>query len=172
MKKRFTTGFFLLMLAFTYTVQAQEISITGIVTDSNTDTPIPGVNVVEKNTTNGVATDFDGNYTINVTNGSILVFSSLGYLTQEVTVNDQTNIDINLTEDAALLDEVVVVGYSTQKRESLTGSLQTVDGEELRSVTTPSVENMLNGKAPGVLWRPDREDLDLGAGSLSVDRRP
>lgn len=117
MKKRFTTGFFLLMLAFTYTVQAQEISITGIVTDSNTDTPIPGVNVVEKNTTNGVATDFDGNYTINVTNGSILVFSSLGYLTQEVTVNDQTNIDINLTEDAALLDEVVVVGYSTQKRE-------------------------------------------------------
>lgn len=154
MKKRFTTGFFLLMLAFTYTVQAQEISITGIVTDSNTDTPIPGVNVVEKNTTNGVATDFDGNYTINVTNGSILVFSSLGYLTQEVTVNDQTNIDINLTEDAALLDEVVVVGYSTQKRESLTGSLQTVDGEELRSVTTPSVENMLNGKAPGVFVAP------------------
>lgn len=154
MKKTINKGLFLLMLIFTFAAQAQEISITGVVTDASSATPIPGVNVVEKNTTNGVATDFDGNYSINVTSGSVLVFSSLGYLSQEITITNQTNIDISLVEDAALLDEVVVVGYSTQKRESLTGSLQTVDGEELRNVTTPSVENMLNGKAPGVFVAP------------------
>lgn len=154
MKEAIRIRLFLLMLALTLTAQAQKISITGVVTDASSATPIPGVNVVEKNTTNGVATDFEGNYSINVTSGSILVFSSLGYLSQEITITNQTSLNINLVEDAALLDEVVVVGYNTQKRESLTGSLQTVDGEELRNVTTPSVENMLNGKAPGVFVAP------------------
>lgn len=154
MKELLTKGLFLLVLTFAFTVHAQEISVTGIVTDSNTGIPIPGVNIVEKSTNNGVATDFDGNYSIKTAIGNVLVFSYLGYLTQEITVNDQTVIDISLTEDAALLDEVVVVGYSTQKRESLTGALQTVNGEDLRNITTPSVENMLNGKAPGVYVAP------------------
>jgi TonB-linked SusC/RagA family outer membrane protein len=154
MKKLLTKGLLLFMLAFSISVQAQEISITGNVTDANTGIPIPGVNVLIKNSTKGVATDFDGNYAINTTNGSVLVFSYLGYLTQEITVNGQTVIDLNLQEDAAQLNEVVVVGYSTQKRESLTGALQTVKGTDLRDITTPSVENMLNGKAPGVFVAP------------------
>lgn len=154
MKELFTKGLFLLVLAFTVTVHAQEINVTGMVTDSNTGIPIPGVNVVEKNTNNGAATDFDGNYSIRTTIGNVLVFSYLGYQTQEITVSDQRVIDISLTEDAALLDEVVVVGYSTQKRESVTGALQTVTGEDLRNITTPSVENMLTGKAPGVYVAP------------------
>lgn len=74
----------------------------------------------------------------------------MGFVGQEIQVNGRTTINISLQEDIASLDEVVVVGYSTQKRESLTGALNTVKGDDLRDVTTPSVENMLNGKAPGV----------------------
>ncbi|SHI41403.1 TonB-linked outer membrane protein, SusC/RagA family [Arenibacter nanhaiticus] len=154
MKKLITKGLFLLMLVLSYSVQAQERSITGTVVDAATNDPIPGASIVIKNTTTGTATDFDGLFTIQATTNATLVISYLGYKTKEMVVGSESNYTIALEEDAAQLEEVVVVGYSTQKRESLTGALQTVKGDDLRNVTTPSVENMLNGKAPGVFVAP------------------
>lgn len=145
--------FFCIM--FSSSAYSQEkIEVEGTVLDAETGIPVPSANVIEKGTTNGVLTDFDGNFKIDLPRDATLEISFLGYATQEVKVNSQTEIQVSLEQDAAALDEVVVVGYGSQKRESLTGSLQTVEGDELRDITTPSVENMLNGKAAGVYVAP------------------
>lgn len=128
--------------------------VTGVVTDAETGIPIPGVNVIEKGTTNGVVSDFDGVFNIRVAEDAVLEISYLGYATVEHAVQGQSQIEISLEPEASALEEVVIVGYGSQKRESLTGALETVDGDELRNVTTPSVENMLAGKAPGVFVAP------------------
>ena len=154
MKKLIIQGLFLLTLIVSYTVTAQERSITGTVIDAITNSPIPGASIVVKNTSTGTATDFDGLFTIRASTNDILEISYLGYKNKEIVVSVKNDYTIALKEDAAQLEEVVVVGYSTQKRESLTGALQTVKGDELRDITTPSVENMLNGKAPGVFVAP------------------
>ena len=127
-----------------------ELNVTGTVIDAETGIPIPGVNVIQKGTTNGVVTDFDGDFSIDVPGDAILEFSYLGFATLEVNVNGRSSIDISMESEVSALEEVVVVGYGTQTRESLTGALETVGGDDLRDVTTPSVENMLSGKAPGV----------------------
>ncbi|MBC9794463.1 SusC/RagA family TonB-linked outer membrane protein [Sinomicrobium weinanense] len=130
------------------------LSVTGTIT-SEDGMPLAGASVMEKGTTNGVVADFDGNFSIEVSSDdAVLVVSYMGFVSTEVEVNGRSEINITLKEDVANLEEVVVVGYSAQKRESLTGALQTVKGDDLRNVTTPSVENMLNGKAPGVFVAP------------------
>ena len=106
-------------------------TVRGVVTDP-TGMPIPGANVIEKGTTNGVVTDFDGNYEITVGSDAVLLFSYLGFLTQEVSVDGQATLEVVLQEDQAQLDEVVVVGYGTQKRENIVGSVATVGGEEIQ----------------------------------------
>lgn len=123
--------------------------VKGQVKDKNNETII-GVNVVVKGTSMGTATDIDGNYTLEVPPGAVLQFSFIGYLTKEVTVGDRTVVDVVLEEDTKQLEEVVVVGYGTQKKESLTGAMQVVKEDKLMDMTTPSVENLLSGKAPGV----------------------
>src|SRR5665811_152466 len=112
-------------------------SVSGTVTDSN-DMPLPGANVVEKGTTNGVTADFDGNFSLNVANDdAVLEVSYIGFATKEVVVNGQSTVNVQLEESAEGLDEVVVVGYGTQKAATVTGSISAVKGEELRR--TPSV---------------------------------
>ena len=106
---------FLLLLGF-FTMTAQSGSITGSVTDSNTNDPLPGVNVIVKNTTNGTNTDFNGNFSVdNVSAGDVLVFSYLGYKTYEYTVSNSFNVSISLDEDIEALEQVVVLGYVSQK---------------------------------------------------------
>ena len=123
-QKLFLWCFFLVSMTF---VNAQSITVTGTITDQN-NIPLPGVNVLEKNTSNGVATDFDGNYSITVSsNNAIILFSSLGFSPQETEVGTQTTIDIIMEEDAAALDEVIVVGYGTVKKKDLTGAITQVD---------------------------------------------
>ncbi|WP_420321363.1 SusC/RagA family TonB-linked outer membrane protein [Flagellimonas sp.] len=149
MRKR---TFILLIPLFFFSIiaWAQEKSVTGVVTD-NSGTPVVGANVVVKNTTNGTVTDFDGRFSIsNVSDQDVLVVSSIGYVTQEVTIGNQTDLDITLQEDVSQLDEVVVVAYGTQKKETVTSSLVSVDAEELTDITTPEVSSMLQGKAAGV----------------------
>ena len=127
-----------------------QIGIKGNVVDGSNQ-PLIGVSVVVKGSTNGVITDLDGNYSITVPDiNAILTFSFIGFQTQEVVVKSNRIINVTMTEDAKVLDDVVVVGYTTVKRESLTGALQTVSNEKLRDVTTPNVETMLAGKAPGL----------------------
>lgn len=124
--------------------------VTGTVIDE-TGTPMPGVNIIEKGTTNGTTTDADGKYTLSVNDEkSTLVFSFIGYQTQEVVVGNRSTIDISMGTDAKSLEEVVVVGYGEQNKHTVTGSVVAVQGAEL--VKSPSIDlsNSLAGRMPGV----------------------
>lgn len=134
-------------------VQQQDQKLKGQVIDATTGEPVIGVNVLVKGSTNGTITDIDGKYELNAPAGAILQISFIGYKTVEIaaTTSEQT---IKLHEDTETLDEVVVVGYGVQKKESLTGAMSTLKENRLKDVTTPTVENMLNGKVSGVYVAP------------------
>ncbi|MEC7769748.1 MAG: TonB-dependent receptor [Bacteroidota bacterium] len=139
----------LLVLLCTSYGYSQTKTVTGTVSDNMG--PMPGVNVLVKGTTNGVVTNFDGEFTIDdVSNDDTLVFSYVGFLTQEVPVGDQEEINIVLEEDTQALDEVVVVGYGTQKKSNVIGSVASVEVEEATNVPTTNVSEMLRGRAAGV----------------------
>ncbi|BFM44347.1 TonB-dependent receptor [Flavobacterium sp. CFS9] len=130
------------LLAFQKIVKGKVVDEKGI--------PIPGVNVIIKGSKTGVQTDIDGSFAIEIPNANtILVFSFLGMQDQEIPAGNGT-IKVTMKEAGQQMDEVVVVGYSKVKKESLTGSLQTLDNKKLTDVTTPAVENLLAGKASGV----------------------
>ncbi|MBO0330443.1 SusC/RagA family TonB-linked outer membrane protein [[Muricauda] lutisoli] len=139
----------LLVLLCTSYGYSQTKTVTGTVSDNMG--PMPGVNVLVKGTTNGVVTNFDGVFTIDdVSNDDTLVFSYVGFLTQEVPVGDQEEINVVLEEDTQALDEVVVVGYGTQKKSNVIGSVASVEVEEATNVPTTNVSEMLRGRAAGV----------------------
>ncbi|MGB3144162.1 MAG: TonB-dependent receptor plug domain-containing protein, partial [Maribacter sp.] len=148
-KKLFSFLTFALLL-FIQGVAGQDKNVAGIVTDE-TGSPLPGVNVVEKGTSNGTSTDFDGNYVINIRENATLVFSSLGYQTKEVAVNGQVTVNTSLVEDASELDEVVVTALGIRKETKALGySLTEVDAEEIATVKSPNAINSLQGKIAGV----------------------
>ena len=134
-------------------IQQQDQKLKGQVIDAQTGDPVIGVNVLVKGTTNGTITDIDGKYELNAPLGAVLQISFIGYKTVEITAtaSEQT---IKLQEDTETLEEVVVVGYGVQKKESLTGAMSTLKENRLKDVTTPTVENMLNGKVSGVYVAP------------------
>ena len=123
-------------------------NVSGTVSDANG--PLPGASVVVKGTTNGTQTDFDGNYSISADSNATLTFSYIGYATQEIAINGQTTINITLAEDASQLDEVIVLGYSTQTRGDLTGSVASVDLGEATKQPLVNVAEALQGRAAGV----------------------
>ncbi len=128
---------------------SQTKTVTGTISDASGF--IPGVNIVAKGTTNGVVTDFDGNYEIsNVTSDAVLVFSYLGYKTVEIVVGQQDVINVSMEEDTQALDEVVVVGYGTQRKSNVVGSVVSVEVNEATAVPTTNVSEMLRGRAAGV----------------------
>ncbi len=127
------------------------ITVSGTVTTSSEGPGFPGVNVLVKGTSTGTVTDVNGKYSLNVPDeDNILVFSSIGYITQEVAVNGRAVIDIALEEDVRSLDEIVVVGYSTQEKKDITGSVAVVNTEALKSIPTGSAEQALQGQVSGV----------------------
>lgn len=128
---------------------AQDLAVSGTVRDGS-NVPIPGVNVVVLNTTRGTQTDFDGNYSINVNDGEVLQFSYLGYATQTVVITNQTTIDIVMSEDASQLDEVVVIGYGTQKKSLLTGAISKVVNDDLDEISVSRIDEALIGQVSGV----------------------
>lgn len=140
--------FFLLSIFALCEVSAQ-ITVSGTVSDEE-GIPIPGANVIEKGTTNGVVADFDGNFSIEVESQSTLVFSSIGYGTVEKAVNGQTTINVTIAEEASQLDEVVVVGYGTQKAVNLTGSVEVVKAEEITRQPVAQASQALAGLVPGL----------------------
>ncbi|MDY8138188.1 SusC/RagA family TonB-linked outer membrane protein [Aquimarina sp. 2201CG5-10] len=148
--KTFTksTLFFLWLIPMSFFAQS---TVSGTVTDAGNGQPIPGVNIVVKGTTNGTTTDFDGLYSLaNVGNGDILVFSYIGFITKEVTYSGQTPIDVILDEDAAELEQVVLIGYGSARKKDLTGSVSTVTSEDFNKGNIVSPENLLNGRVAGV----------------------
>lgn len=124
-------------------------TVTGTVSDSSG--PLPGVNVIVKGTANGAQTDLDGNYTLNnVGNEAIIVFSYLGYKTQEIPLNGQSTINVTLAEDADALDEVVVIGYGTTTVKDATGSVASVTAKDFNTGLISSPEQLIQGKTAGV----------------------
>lgn len=128
---------------------AQQKTITGTVIDANNE-PVIGASVLEKGTSNGTITNLDGEYSLSVSAGATLVFSYIGYKTQEVSIGNKTTIKITLVEDSEQLDEVVVVGYGVQKKSSMTASVASVSAKEINKLVTSNVTSALQGRTPGV----------------------
>ncbi|AUS04801.1 SusC/RagA family TonB-linked outer membrane protein [Pseudotamlana carrageenivorans] len=124
-------------------------SVSGTVSDK-TGLPIPGVNVVVEGTSIGTVTDFDGNYELNTTAGSTLVFSFVGYQSQKIKFTGQPTINVTLAEDTSVLDEVVVVGYGTKKKSLVTGAISSIDSERIGSSSNQRVEQVIQGRTSGV----------------------
>ncbi|MCH7397813.1 TonB-dependent receptor [Belliella sp. DSM 107340] len=129
----------------------RDVTISGVVTDKEDGVTLPGVNVVIKGTTTGTVTDIDGAYSITVPdNNAILVFSSIGYVTQEMRVDSSSTINIELSQDLQQLGEVVVVGYGSQKKSDLTGAITSVGSRELEERPIANISQALQGNAAGV----------------------
>lgn len=143
----------MVMLLCTQLAMAQN-QVTGVVSDES-GLPLPGANIVEKGTTNGVTADFDGKYTIVVAGSSaVLQVSYVGYLTKEVAVGSQSAISVVLSEDAAQLDEVVVVAYGTVKKSDLTGAVASIKTDEINATPSVRLDDALRGKVSGVQITP------------------
>jgi|TARA_B110000967_G_scaffold104686_1_gene107389 TonB-linked SusC/RagA family outer membrane protein len=156
-----------------------QTSINGIVTDEISSSPIAGVNVLVKDSNTGTATDFDGNYSINLKKGDILSFSYVGYKTQQVTLGDQTSLNIVLIEDTSSLDEIVVIGYGSVKKEDLTGAADLVTSEDFNQGPVLSPQQLIAGKIAGVSVTSssgspgDGQSIRIrGLGSLSLTNSP
>ena len=141
----------ILSLLVNFSMLAQDVySVSGTVIETETNGPAPGVSVIIKGTSTGTVTDFDGNYTIEVASGDILEFQYLGFATESVIVTGQTTIDVSLKPDTESLEEVVVVGYGTQKAKNLTGSIAKVSGEKVAKSSVARVDDALVGRVSGV----------------------
>lgn len=141
----------------------QGIKVTGVVTDSD-NLPIPGVSIIEKGTMNGTVSDFDGKYVITVSSSeAVLVFSFIGYNTEEAIVGSRSVVDMLLLEDVKSLEEVVVVGYGVQKKSDVTGAMINVDSEELNQRPVANAFEALQGKAAGVDITSSERPGELGS---------
>ncbi len=138
----------LVLLVFPIALLAQS-KVTGTITDNTTNEPLPGVNVIIKGTATGTSSDFDGRYEIMINEGDILQFSYIGFRSIEIAVNGST-LDVVLQEDAALLEEVVVIGYGTTTKKDATGSITAVTTEDFNKGAIVSTDQLLTGKAAGV----------------------
>ena len=135
------------------TIEVIQQQITGAITDDD-GVPLPGASILEKGTSNGTQTDFDGNYSLEVNSGATLVISYLGYTTQEIVVGSQSIINIQMVPDAADLDEIVVVAYGSVKKSDMTGSVSSVKSEEILKTSSTRLDDALRGKVAGVQITP------------------
>jgi TonB-dependent starch-binding outer membrane protein SusC len=147
MKKMFLKILALFFVAFT---SAQNIDVSGNVNET-TGLPIPGVNVIVKNTNIGTITDFDGNFSItNIKIGSTIVVSYIRYITKEIVIADNSKLTIQLEEDVAKLDEIVVIGYGSQKKKEVTGAVTVLGSNAIEKLNPVRVEQALQGQVAGV----------------------
>jgi iron complex outermembrane receptor protein len=142
----------ILLFGWTFSsLTAQEVTVTGKVTDANDGSPIPGANVIVDGTKSGTVTSVDGSYSIKVSSpSSTLVFSFIGYKSKKVTVGESTQIDVQLEVDVTNLDEVVITGYGTSKKKDITGAIASLHGDDLNKPGATTPEQLLQGKIAGV----------------------
>ena len=134
------------------TSDQRQVQVTGKITDAATGQGMPGVNIQVKGSTLGAISDMDGRYTLSVPDANTtLVFSFIGYVTQEIALGGRTGIDVALAEELTKLEEVVVVGYGTQKKATVTGSISQVNAENLRASSTINFTNSFAGRLPGLV---------------------
>ena len=170
----------IVILMFNITLFAQDGTLLkGTVVSATDNIPIPGVNVIILNTSRGTTTDFDGNYEIRVNSGEVLQFSYIGFVSKTQIIGDQTTLNISLAEDLAKLDEVVVIGYGTQKKSHLTGSISKVTNETLDQIAVARVDDALIGQVSGVNIQATSAEAGAaptirirGTGSISSDAGP
>ncbi len=137
-------------VAYRFVSSMPDITVKGIITDEN-NSPIPGANILLKGTTTGVTTDINGAFSITVPDeNAVLVVSFIGYASQEITVGTQTNLSVQLKPDVQQLSEVVVVGYGTQRRSSVTGAVASINSREVAALPVPGVDAAIQGRVPGV----------------------
>ena len=141
--------FLFLFLFVPLWLSAQNITVTGRVTD-RTGEELIGVSITEKGTTNGVASDINGNYSLSVSRSATLDFRYVGYISQSVSVDGKSQINVVMQEDTKALEEVVVIGYGTQRREAVTGSVASIGGNAMREVPAGDITNALQGRVAGV----------------------
>ena len=149
MKKKTNLLLLFCALFFTMNLHAQN-SLNGKVTDDVTSDPIAGVNVVIKGTSSGTASDFNGDFSINVKEGDVLVFSYVGYSTSEITYNGELSIEVSLSEDASVLDEVLLIGYGSVRKDDLTGAADLITSDDFNQGSVLSPEQLISGKLAGV----------------------
>lgn len=160
----------LVFVLLAYSGFAQNKNITGNVTDTS-GIPLLGVNVIVKGTNTGASTDFDGNYSISVATGKTLVYSYLGFKTQEIAIGSASTYNVSLEMDSAQLDEVVVVGYGTQKKSDVTGSVSSFDTERLEKLPQVNILQALQGALPGVAINVNSNTASGGSTSISIRGR-
>jgi iron complex outermembrane receptor protein len=148
MRKMLLKNTFYIMAMLFSTAMLAQVTVTGVVSDQMG--PLPGVNVFEKGTQSGTVTGFDGDFTLNVAENATLIFSYVGFKTQEVKVDGQTTINIKLEEDAAKLDEVIVVGYGSTTKQDRTGAVETVSSEDFNKGVQTNATDLLQGRTPGI----------------------
>ena len=144
-------SFFALVLIFlSVSLSAQDLTVTGQVTDESTGEGIPFASVILKGTTHGVATDAEGNYSITVPSSGVLEFSSIGYQSTEMPVNGQRRIEASLKTDSEFIDETIVVAYGVQKKSSFVGAAEQVSGEKLATMSSTNISKSLEGAVAGL----------------------
>ena len=141
------TGFILFQMV-SIRIVAQTTSVSGNVSDGKE--PLPGVSVTVKGSASGTVTDAKGNYRILAAPNAVLIFTSINYVTENITVNNQARVNVVLKLNDASLGEVVVIGYGSQKRENLTGAVSSIKGQALTQVPTSNLSNVLSGRLAGV----------------------
>ena len=162
------------------TAVTAEVTVRGTVKTPETSEPLPGVSIILKGTQRGTTTDANGKFQLDVPDGNaVLIFSFVGYTSQEITVGNKTNMDVALVLDTKALDEVVVVGYGTQKKSTLTGSIASVKGSEIAENPVPNISNSIAGKIAGVSMRPnggqpgsDSPDIHIRGIGTTGNNRP
>jgi TonB-linked SusC/RagA family outer membrane protein len=179
--RRIAKLLFILVLTATWNhISAQTINVRGHITDSRGE-PLPGVNILIKGTTTGTITDVDGNYEIKVPNpsGDLLVFKFIGFADQEILIENKTSINVTMEEETFGVDEVVVVGYGTQKKSDITGSVTTVSEERLSQIPVTNVMQAVQGSVSGVnitqtssIPGEAPDILVRGGGSISAETDP
>src|SRR5690606_29109759 len=162
MKRRILT-FLLCLCASPFLSSAQQAFVTGKVVDDLNNEPLPGVNVLIKGTTQGAITDIEGDFRLEAAPEDVLIFSYIGYLSEEVTVGNQTTIDLSLITDIFSLNELIVTGYSAQKKKDLTGAVSVVAVEEIEDQPAGNVMKNIQGRVAGVLVTGNGRPGDGGA---------
>jgi len=143
-------AFVLVLLLASSMAVAQTTTVTGRVTSGDDGTALPGVSIIEKGTTNGTVTDSEGNYSVSVGSESTLVFSFVGFTAQEIAVGSRSSVDVTLVSDITALSEIVVVGYGTQDKKDVTGSIAKLSAKDFNQGAIASPLQQINGKTPGV----------------------
>ena len=141
---------FLCMILLSQIAFAQSLTVSGQVVSAEDAYPLPGVSIVIKGTTQGTFTDVDGFYSLEAPAGSVLVYSSIGFMETEAEVLRAGRLDVALKEDAQMLDEVVAIGYGVMKKSDLTGSVASVKGDQLKKTPAAGLDQALQGVAAGV----------------------